>query len=205
MVDTVRIADFVVEQARQDEADGCRARGANVCEHAVELADGQRRDVREHDDQGRQHREAELGDGGERRAVAIGRPCGRGEKVAVARGRIAVVGPIRSPLHHRVEGGAARVNLKRDTEHDEDDNRGLANGGGNGRRVHADDVAQDVAAEGQVAGDGDKDIDTRCGTDAGRDDPDNTAWRGILDLVDNGEHLAGVSGARIKKKGTLTQ
>lgn len=59
--------------------------------------------------------------------------------------------------------------------------------------THANNVALNGITKGQVAGDGDQDVNRGSRADAGADDADKTSWRVVLDLVDDGEHLEYVS------------
>lgn len=63
VVDAVWVADLVVEKAREDEADGCRAGTANECKHAVEAVDGEGSDVCQREDESSQECEASVGHG----------------------------------------------------------------------------------------------------------------------------------------------
>ena len=71
--------------------------------------------------------------------------------------------------------------------------------------THANNVALNVVAKGQVAGDGNKDVHRGSRPDARANDADKTCRRVILDLVDDGEHLNHVSKhSPITKTQTLT-
>lgn len=193
VMDTIRVADLVVEQPGKDEADGRRSRGADVGQHTVQLADSEGGDICHDDDDCCEKGETHVGHRHSWRTMAIGWPRAVGKEGAVARGVWTTVGTIGSPPEHCIERGSARMNLEWNAEHDQHDDGSLADGGGCGRRIHHDDVAQNGVAKGQVARDCDQDVDACCGSDAGRYDTNDAGWRVILDFVDDGEHLRFVS------------
>ena len=57
-------------------------------------------------------------------------------------------------------------------------------------RTHADDVAIDAVAEGEVAGECNKNVDAAGGEGASCDYARCLGWGVVFDFVQNGEHLA---------------
>ena len=103
--------------------------------------------------------------------------------------RVAATSATRAPLHACVDAGAARVDLERVGEHDEDDDGEAANGTRCGGGVHGDDVAADVVAVGKVAGDAGEDVETAGAADGGEDYGAGAEVRVVCDFVQDGEHL----------------
>lgn len=117
MVYTLRVADLVVEESRQDEADGRRPGRPHVGKHSIQTRHVDGREVaQDQDDRGDQG-EAEFGHGHYGGAVAVessarstarrqeGLVAGAGWGVDVLRARRAA----RSPAQDSVDGGAAGV------------------------------------------------------------------------------------------------
>ena len=86
------------------------------------------------------------------------------------------------------------MDLKGVGEADHDDDGETRDGGRDRGGVLGDDVADDVIAVGEVAGDGDEDVDGCGGADGGDDDGGGADVGGVFDLVEDGEHLQGKSG-----------
>lgn len=87
------------------------------------------------------------------------------------------------------------MDLQRIGKHDQNNNRQFSNRRRDIRLVHSDDVSRDVVAEGEVARDGDDDVDCAGGTDGGDDHGGDDFWAVVANFVDDGEHVlvAGVS------------
>ena len=88
-----------------------------------------------------------------------------------------------SPLWHSVNAGAARMDLKRIGEHDQDDDCGAANRTGYRWYVLRYDVADHVVAEWQVARYGNKHVDASRSTNGSSDDTGGTSRAIVLDFV----------------------
>ena len=56
-------------------------------------------------------------------------------------------------------------------------------------RTHHHDVALDIAAKGEVSGDGGKDVYTSGRADARANDADYAGWRSVFNLIDDRKHL----------------
>jgi hypothetical protein len=85
------------------------------------------------------------------------------------------------------------MHLQRVTEHDEDNNGGAADGGSEIGWVHGDDVTRDVGAVGEVARDGDEDVDAASSADGGDYDGSSAEGGGEGYFVKNGEHLCSLA------------
>ncbi|KAJ8113549.1 hypothetical protein OPT61_g4344 [Boeremia exigua] len=168
VVRRVRVRDLVIEEAGQDEGDGGGAGAADVREHEGQRGDGHGGDEGEHDEDG--------GDDGEAHVAHFG--AGFGGRVADERAPGA-----------GVEAGAAWVDLEWVGEHDEDDDGEAADGCGGGGRVHGHDVAFDVVAVTEVAGDAGEDVQGAGAADGGKDDGRRAEVRVIGDLVEDREHV----------------
>ena len=97
--------------------------------------------------------------------------------------------PRRSKLQNRHTTRSTRMNLERIRKHDQNNNRQFSNRGRDIRLVHPDDVTRDVVAEGEVARDGDDDIDCAGGADGRDDDGGDDFWAVVPDFVYDGEHV----------------
>lgn len=81
------------------------------------------------------------------------------------------------------------MDLQRIRKHDQNNNCQFSNRGRDVRLVHPYNVSSDVVAEGEVARDGDNDIDCACGADGGDDDGGDDFWAVVPDFIDDGEHV----------------
>ena len=71
MMHAVWIADLIVEQAREDEGDGCGASAADICEHSVQTGDIECCYVAQDDNDGRDQGKPEIGHWRSRRTMAV--------------------------------------------------------------------------------------------------------------------------------------
>lgn len=81
------------------------------------------------------------------------------------------------------------MHLQRVGEHDQHNDCGAANRGGDGGSVLSDDVAANVVTEREVARDGDEDVNGSRAAVASKNDGGGAEEGGIVDLVEDGEHV----------------
>lgn len=120
VMDTIRVADFVVKQTREDEADGCRTGASHECKHSIQTIDSKGGDVCERENQRRQKGEACVGHG---RCYVISPWWWRRGISPNTTG----LSTTRSPLHHRIQRSTARVHLEGDREENQDHDGCFAN------------------------------------------------------------------------------
>ena len=187
--------DLVVEQAGEDEGDGRATRGADIGQDGLQTGDGHSDDIAQDDDGRRDDREPGIahlrvvffGRGQQRRVARRTGVQRAGRRRGRSQFRFELVAW--SPFKHGVEAGAARVHLQWIGEHDQDDNRRSAHRGGDRWRILRDDIAPDLVAKGEIAGDGNEDIDGPCRADGGQDDRAGMKVRVVGDLVEDAKHV----------------
>jgi hypothetical protein len=102
---------------------------------------------------------------------------------------VAAVAAAGAPFQTGIDRGAAGVDLERIGEHDKDDDGETADRRGGSRGVHADDVARDVIAVGEISGNARQNVESTSGPYAAEDDGCGSEVRIVRDLIQNGKHL----------------
>lgn len=81
------------------------------------------------------------------------------------------------------------MNLEGVGEHDQDHDGETTDGRCGGSWVHADDVAGNIVAIGEISGNTSQDIKSACSPDAGKDDAGSAEVRVVGDLIEDRKHI----------------
>ena len=95
----------------------------------------------------------------------------------------------RTPPRAGVDAGATGVDLQRVGEHDENHNGEASDCGSSSRRIHAYNIALDVVAIAQIAGDAREDVQDAAAADGREDDGGGAEVAVVCDFVKDREHV----------------
>jgi hypothetical protein len=124
VVYALRVANLLVEQARENEADRGGTSASDKGKHASKTCYGQRGNIRQDQNERRQSSESSVRHGCATAVVTSSRAAGVQQRRA--RTAIGWLRPARPPVEDGIKRGSAGVDLERDGKEDQHDNGCLA-------------------------------------------------------------------------------
>lgn len=177
MVGRIGRGDLVIEQSGENEADAGASCAADIGKNGLQGRHSHGHNVAQDKDGSRNDRESEV-------THRLRSPAGPLPQEGVpVRGGVAIGRGLGPPAQHCVNGGPARVALKRIREHDKHDDSSAANRGPKTRWVHAHDISADTVSKGEVPSNGHKNVSGGRTADTGQDNTGGSEMAVVADLV----------------------